>query len=487
MKSNKGISMITLIITIISMIILLGIAYRIGTRYISESREEERTSLISILSTSVVRRQNDKYVGNVGENLYYVGYHITTEDFEKLYENFEKKDCMYEPGLWYAIDAEKATELGIIDAEKFLIDDVKEELDEDEKKVLAVVDYYTGNVQLLKCEHIKDIIKDIINKDDGTGCEHRYTIVSCLEPSVCTKCGTVLKQSLGHEYNLEVPTCTEPVKCNRCGYIKEKALGHEYENTLSHNDEGHFNKCIRYDSCHGIGNFEKHKLNYYEIDGDEWIHESICRICGWEDLAEPCTTQIKSKDMHNHIEYCTKCLKEKETEHDSEKRYKFIDKHEHMVWCDSCNYDLYREEHIDIKKPYGICDLCRGIIDITDAPRVEKLIMENITPSGESVYWAKRGDIIQITFETSLMLSEVPTVELQGIEIRKEDIQQDDLVWTIQVDTSKYAFVDGLMSIEVSNIVSMWDVEANDMDETTDDKYVTYDSIKPEYIYIPEN
>ena len=40
MKNNKGISMITLIITIICMIIILGITYRIGSRYILESIEE---------------------------------------------------------------------------------------------------------------------------------------------------------------------------------------------------------------------------------------------------------------------------------------------------------------------------------------------------------------------------------------------------------------------------------------------------------------
>ncbi len=63
MNRNKGISMIALVITIICMILFLGIAYRIGTRYISESREQEKSVLIDVISKAVSRRQNDKYVG----------------------------------------------------------------------------------------------------------------------------------------------------------------------------------------------------------------------------------------------------------------------------------------------------------------------------------------------------------------------------------------------------------------------------------------
>ena len=63
MRDNKGISMITLVITIICMVIFLSLAYRIGTRYIFESKEEERTALVAVLSDGVTRRKNDRYVG----------------------------------------------------------------------------------------------------------------------------------------------------------------------------------------------------------------------------------------------------------------------------------------------------------------------------------------------------------------------------------------------------------------------------------------
>ena len=64
MKRNRGISLITLVITIICMLLFLGIAFRVGSRYISKSKEEERNVLVSVISSAVTRRQNDKYIGD---------------------------------------------------------------------------------------------------------------------------------------------------------------------------------------------------------------------------------------------------------------------------------------------------------------------------------------------------------------------------------------------------------------------------------------
>lgn len=487
MKNNKGISMITLIVTIICIIIFLGIAYRIGSRYISESKEEEKIALTSILSDSVARRQNDKYAVASGENIYYTGYHLSSDDFEKLYDKFDKKDCMYEPGLWFVIDAKKAEDLGIVDADKYLIEDINNTYSE-EDGYIAVVDYYTGEVQLIKYQDVDGVIGDIGNGSDVAGCEHTYTILTCLEPSVCTKCGLVSANALGHDFNLENPTCTEPKKCKRCGYIAEKELGHEYESALSYNDKGHFNKCIRYDECGAVGNFKEHKKTYYQVEGDEWIHEVVCTEvkCGWSNDSESCTVKIKPKDTLTHIEYCTVCKKEKEKEHD-EKSYKYIDKKEHMVWCESCSSNLYKEEHVDFEKPYGICDRCDGVMDVSQAPNVEILIMENITPGEEGKYWAKYGDKIKITLETSVILGGKPTIKLQNVLINSKDIRQQDKTWIAEIDTSEYVFTDGIMNIEVDNLKSLWGVYTNEKYETTDGKYITYDSTKPTYIYAPEN
>lgn len=46
---------------------------------------------------------------------------------------------------------------------------------------------------------------------------------TCMEPQLCTRCGAVLKNALGHDYKSEVtaPTCTEmgytTNTCTRCG------------------------------------------------------------------------------------------------------------------------------------------------------------------------------------------------------------------------------------------------------------------------------
>ena len=136
---------------------------------------------------------------------------------------------------------------------------------------------------------------------------------------------------------------------------------------------------------------------------------------------------------------------------------------------------------------YGICDKCEGITDITEKPGLDSLIMVNITPTGENEYWAKNGDTIRITFESSVLLAAAPTVKLQNIEIKAEDFTQDDLKWTIDIDTAEYAFVDGIMNIQVSDIRSMWGVVGEPIYNTSDGNYITFDSVKPEYIYVPEN
>lgn len=490
MKSNKGISMITLVITIVSMLILLGIAYRIGSRYISKSKEEERTALVSILSTTVERRQNDKYVGLGDEDIYYIGYHVSSGDFERLYPKFENKSNIYDPGFWYVIDAEKAEDLGIVNADKYLVEDVKKDANKNDDKYVAIVDYFTGNVELIKRVEVEDdVLGDITEGTDETGCPHtEITIATCIEPAVCNNCGKVIHQALGHNYPINTPSCTEDKKCTRCGFILEKALGHEYLEELSFNDRGHFHKCRRYDDCGSVGGFEEHKKKYTALDTDpwEWIHEVKCEKCLWVDEDEACTVKIKSKDVKVHIEYCVDCFKQREQEHDDLK-YRYIDKTEHMVYCDTCDSDLYKEEHIDIEEPYGICDKCDGIMDISKPPRVEVLTVENITPGESGEYWARKGDTIKITLQTNLVLSGAPTVKLQDIEIKKEDMKQNGLTFTITIDTFNYPFIDGLMGIEVINMRSMWSVEGEPVYATTDGKYVTYDATKPIYIYVPED
>ncbi len=489
MKNNKGISMISLIVTIICILIFIGLSYRIGSRYIKESKEEERSSLIAVISDAVVRRQNDKYISVGAEKMYYSGYPMTEEEFNKI---MGSGDYEWGNGLWFIVDAKSAEDLGIVDSKQYLVEDLtKPKTDADDDKYIAIVDYDTGEVELVYYdgETAKDTFDKIAEnaKDNETGCTHAFSVVSCIEPSVCAKCGKIFSHALGHDFNVEHATCTKDKKCNRCGYIAEKAIGHEYDtSTLSYNDEGHFNKCVRYAECGAVGNFKPHTKEYGYIEGNEWKHNVRCTVdeCAWTKVEE-CKKNIKPKDISKHIIYCADCGRSEEKDHDDIK-YRYIDKDKHMVYCDTCKSDLYLEEHVDVEKPWGVCDMCNGIVNVNREPRVELLVMENISPDANDKYYAKSGETIKVTLEFSDLLAKAPTIKIQNQVIGTGKIYTtDSITWYAEFKTSDYPFEQGNMSIEVSDVKSLWGVDMpNIVTETTDKNYITYDSVKPEYIYV---
>ena len=117
---------------------------------------------------------------------------------------------------------------------------------------------------------------------------------------------------------------------------------------------------------------------------------------------------------------------------------------------------------------------------------IKSVTIKNITPQAGEAYFAKRGDKIEIRIEVSMLLSGAPTVKLQDRVIKEESIKQEEaLVWIAEINTADYLFDEGLMNIEINNIKSLWGIKGADVFETTDDKYITYDSTKPQYIYIP--
>ena len=69
-KNNKGISMISLVVVIISIIILSALAIGAGYRYMQESERAEKATLTSIISEAAYKRQNDY---NVDAKSYYEG------------------------------------------------------------------------------------------------------------------------------------------------------------------------------------------------------------------------------------------------------------------------------------------------------------------------------------------------------------------------------------------------------------------------------
>lgn len=502
MKSNKGISMITLIITIIVMILILSISYRIGTRYITESKEEGRTALVSIMSSAVERRQNDNYSGLLGANKYYSGYHVKEEEFNKLSSFFEE-EVSYEPGLWYALDAKSANDLGIVDVEKYLILDLKN-IDNEQNKYIALANYYTGSVYLFDMTEVNDTINVAeLTKPDGGNHTHKATVATCTEASVCTICGEVLTGALGHDYGhgegdkypngMTHATCTEDLKCVRCGYIAEKATGHNYDTSvLEYNNEGHYNPCKNVDlnngeQCSGTGNFKNHDLAYTIINDGAWHHTVYCKTdgCGYVDT-KPCDKKVKTKDRFMHTVYCTLCLKQQDVEHDDLK-YIAINKHKHMVHCNTCNSDLYEEDHVDLQTPYGICDKCNGIMDITREPKIVSLIMEKVSSYREDEAYAKKNDVIKVTLETDLVLGEKPTIKIQGKTIEPSQIDNPNATkWIATIPLVYYDFAEGLLNIEVSNVKSVWGVKLPPITQTTNDFYIKYDKTLPEYFLISE-
>lgn len=497
MKNNKGISMISLIVTIICILIFIGLSYRLGSRYVKESKEEEKSSLVMVISNAVVRRQNDKFISVGNKDVFYSGYQMTEEDFNKFIDTDKHE---WGNGLWFVIDAKSAEDLGIVNPEQYLVSDLTDPKSADDDKYIAIVDYDTGEVELVYYDG--DIAKEDLDelvKGDGSGCTHQFTVATCIEPSVCTKCGKIGHDALGHSFNDDRVACTEDKKCSRCGYIAEKAIGHEYTSELSWSDEGHFNKCKRYhgcsgdngevksSACYGIGNFNEHIKQYGYITGEAWKHNVHCTFddCGWEAIEE-CTKSIKSKDLTYHTIYCKDCGRSEDVEHD-DIRYRYIDKNKHVVYCNTCKSDLYTEEHVDIEKPFGVCDKCGGTINMNNEPEIELLTMENITVDVTNKYYAKNGDTIKVILKASAVLAEAPTVKIQNQKINANEISTDDnLNWYVEFNTADYSFSQGKMNIEVSNVKSIYGVSmSGSVTETTDKNYIIYDAVKPEYIYLP--
>ena len=58
-NKNRGISMISLMVVIVSIVIISSIAITAGYRFIQESKETEKSALVSVVSEAAYKRQND--------------------------------------------------------------------------------------------------------------------------------------------------------------------------------------------------------------------------------------------------------------------------------------------------------------------------------------------------------------------------------------------------------------------------------------------
>lgn len=70
--------------------------------------------------------------------------------------------------------------------------------------------------------HTMDEYLECVPKTLQFGCEHSFSEPDCTLPGVCTKCGFVGLEPLGHDW--QSATCTVPSSCSRCGEIRSEDL-----------------------------------------------------------------------------------------------------------------------------------------------------------------------------------------------------------------------------------------------------------------------
>lgn len=70
-KNNKGITFITLIITIILLIILTGVSISVGTNIAKEAEFDNIQTYLLLIQTKCEKLANDKVIGNIDESRLY--------------------------------------------------------------------------------------------------------------------------------------------------------------------------------------------------------------------------------------------------------------------------------------------------------------------------------------------------------------------------------------------------------------------------------
>ncbi|MDE6014964.1 MAG: zinc-ribbon domain-containing protein [Acetatifactor sp.] len=58
-------------------------------------------------------------------------------------------------------------------------------------------------------------------------CYHHISDATCTEPEICSRCGRIWGEPVGH--NWQEATCTEPEICITCGSIGREAQGHDWQ------------------------------------------------------------------------------------------------------------------------------------------------------------------------------------------------------------------------------------------------------------------
>lgn len=379
---NRGISLVSLIIVVVSIIILISIVVNVGYNYIEETSRTEGETVLKLISDGAVNRQNDIHVE---VDMYYVGYPLNPDELTNIV-GLPDDFAVETNDLWYFIDANSAAELGVKESDKFIEKDLKNPTKEVVKTVL--VDYVTGEAYLveIRTEFIAGVIEDTTcnQSPDDT---HTYSIQTCTKGSFCIYCGvaqTGHESGLGHDF---LPaTCTAAGICSRCGAINtsDPARGHSFPTNPITGDETwitdatkHWKTCekcgIKKDTEEHLKGYVRIKLSDSPEVYDAKYHKELCSVCGWESVKTPHQIAYEVTGDYTHRRYCELC--EYSEEH-VDSGWIVDDPTYHWRNCtedcesldgviDCINGDkLFYDRHVD-KNNDNVCDICLKVLDNT--------------------------------------------------------------------------------------------------------------------------
>lgn len=160
------------------------------------------------------------------------------------------------------------------------------------------------------------------------------SVADCLQDQVCTVCGTVLVNKLGHDYDSVItqPTCTEKGStthtCTRCGDIMKEeipALGHDpvqhsaQNATCTEHGWDAYETCSRCDHTtyaeipatgHVYGDWTQTLAPTCERDGES---RRNCTGCDHYETQSVEKTDHEDADSNGICDYCEKVLQDSET------------------------------------------------------------------------------------------------------------------------------------------------------------------------------
>lgn len=474
MRNSKGISMISLIVTVLCTILLASLAIGTGTRYIRESRSKDRAAFISVMSNAVVRRHADTALNSIAYP--YLGYRINDSvKFETIFVPKVSEPIKYENGIWYVLDTTTARELGVQEPERYV---ATIDLNYEEMVKVALVDYATGKVYLIDVNADEMGTFDSITSGPVSGHEHRY---------------------------LSEATCTEAKKCEDCGFIDEEAKGHQYgeenrpEPASGDEENSHFNrKCI---ICNMQGGYEPHNFEFeHFIKDEEWYHKSKCTVCEYEkkfglEVEERCTEELRTIETEPdrsvyHIHFCRICEHTVEKErHNIQYRSIGVDMHEKYC-ADDCGYKGVEEFHVDESVVDEKCDLCGADIIVTSYPKIGIVEMENANPiSPEQKYIARYGDNIRLRVVSNKPLNkDSMEVYIAGRRVAAENIMisenKKELNITFYLNPN-VSTPDGVIQFSINGeSVDGYEFPDGAITTTSNKTYVIFDGTSPEIEYI---